>query len=61
MLWRNVTHLRDGKPLVGMVRADIRLLPPTAANIARATVPIPAGFRSVPDASFGGPIFQFYG
>jgi hypothetical protein len=61
VLWRNVTHLRDGKLLVGMVRSDIRLLPPTPANVAMATVPIPAGFRSVPDGSFGGPLFQFYG
>jgi hypothetical protein len=61
VLWRNVTHWRDGKPLVGMVRADIRMLPPTPANVAQASVPIPAGFRRVPDASFGGPLFQFYG
>jgi hypothetical protein len=61
VIWRNVTHWRDGKPLVGIVRADIRVLPPTPANVAKASVPIPAGFRHVPDASFGGPLFQFYG
>jgi hypothetical protein len=59
--WHNVTHWRDGKPLAGIVRADIRVLPPTPANVAKASVSVPAGFRRVPDASFGGPIFQFYG
>jgi hypothetical protein len=61
VIWRNMTHWRDGKPLVGFVRADIRVLPPTPANVAKASVPIPAGFRRVPDASFGGPLFQYYG
>ncbi|MDX6394306.1 MAG: hypothetical protein QOJ73_5369 [Streptosporangiaceae bacterium] len=61
VLWSNVTHLRDGRPLRGLVSEDIHWLPPTPANVARASVTIPAGFRRVPDGSFGGPLFQFYG
>jgi hypothetical protein len=61
VLWSNATHVRDGRTLRGTVRAELRWLPPTAANIARASVAVPAGFRTVPDGTFGGPIFQVYG
>ena len=59
VIWSNWSEAAAGKPLRGVVREDIRLLPPTARNVARATVTIPAGFRPVPDTSFGGPVFQF--
>lgn len=36
--------------------ADITWLPPTAQNLGRLTVPIPAGFRHVPLAEAVGPI-----
>ncbi len=56
--WSNRSHPADGKPLHGTVRQDVRWLPPTPRNVARASVTIPAGFRKVPDGSFGGPVFQ---
>jgi hypothetical protein len=61
VIWKNSSETADGKPLHGTVRQDIRLLPPTPRNLARASVTIPAGFRSVPDSSFGGPVFPFFG
>jgi len=36
------------------LQADVRWLPPTAANLAKLTVPIPAGFTEVPAPSSGG-------
>lgn len=56
--WSNLTRAADGKALLGTIREDVRLLPPTARNIARASIPIPAGFRNVPGDPFGGPVFQ---
>jgi hypothetical protein len=38
--------------------ADITWLPPTAQNLAKLTVPIPAGFRRVPLAKAVRPILQ---
>jgi hypothetical protein len=38
--------------------ADFTWLPPTAQNLAKLTVPIPAGFRQVPVASAALPILQ---
>ena len=38
--------------------ADITWLPPTAQNLARLTVPIPAGFRQVPLAEAVRPILR---
>jgi hypothetical protein len=45
----------DGYPVLQMT-ADISWLPPTAQNLAKLTVPIPAGFRHVPLAEAVGPI-----
>jgi hypothetical protein len=59
VIWSNWSQAVVGKPLRGTVREDIRSLPPTPGNIAKASVTIPAGFRSVPDASFGGPMFAY--
>jgi hypothetical protein len=59
--WSNWTHAADGKRLYGIARQDIRLLPATPRNIAKARVLIPAGFRRVRGAPFGGPVFQFVG
>jgi len=63
MIWSNRTHAADGKPLRGTVREEIRLLPPTPANVARASVTIPGGFRRVSGdrPPFGGPIFPLTG
>ena len=38
----------------GGSQADVRWLPPTAANLAKLTVPVPAGFTEVPAPSGGG-------
>jgi hypothetical protein len=41
--------------------ADITWLPPTAQNLARLTVPIPAGFRQVPLLQPAGPVTKYPG
>ena len=61
VIWSNWTHWRDGKPLHGTVSEEIRALPPTPGNIAKAAITIPAGFRQVPGNPFGGPMTQFFG
>jgi hypothetical protein len=61
VVWSNWSEVAVGKPLHGVVREDIRMLPPTARNVARASVTVPAGFRRVPDVRFAGPVFQFIG
>ena len=61
VIWSNWTHWRDGKPLHGTVTEEIRALPSTRSNVAKATITIPAGFRQVPDTRFGGPMTQFFG
>lgn len=60
LIWSNSTHAADGKPLHGIVSQDIRLLPPTSRNMARASITIPAGFREVRSSLFGGPIFPLW-
>jgi hypothetical protein len=57
VIWRNWSHTRNGL-MRGDVREDIQALPPTPANIATATVTIPAGFRKVHHYLPGGPIVQ---
>jgi hypothetical protein len=47
---RIVVHPFPGKPT--WESADIAWLPPTAQNLARLTVPIPAGFRRVSPGEF---------
>lgn len=61
VIWKNSIRAPDGKPRHGTVREDIRVLPPTPRNVAKASVTIPAGFRSVPSGSFGGPVFPYFG
>lgn len=61
VIWNNSSQTPDGKPLHGSVRQDIRILPPTPRNIAKASVTVPTGFRTVPDSSFGGPLFPYFG
>jgi hypothetical protein len=41
--------------------ADITWLPPTAQNLAKLTVPIPAGFRHVPLTQPVGPVSKYPG
>lgn len=36
------------------MQEDLQWLPPTAANLARMNVPIPAGFTQVPPNQFTG-------
>jgi hypothetical protein len=60
VIWNNWTHERNGKPLHGTVREQIRALTPTPANVAKANIAIPAGFREVRGSPFGGPMTQFY-
>jgi hypothetical protein len=57
----NWSEAAVGKPSHGVVREDVRMLPPTARNVARANVTVPGGFRRVPDVRFAGPVFQFTG
>jgi hypothetical protein len=59
-VWRNTSHWRDGKVMHGTVRDTISLLPPTTANKAKAEVTIPAGFRRVHGAPFGGPVSAYF-
>jgi hypothetical protein len=44
--------------LVLLATADITWLPPTPQNLARLTVPVPAGFRRVPLAQAAAPVGQ---
>jgi hypothetical protein len=55
---RVVVRLSFGKLPGREQTADFTWLPPTAQNLARLTVPIPAGFRRVPVASAVNPILQ---
>jgi hypothetical protein len=59
-VWRNTSHWRDGKLMRGTVRQVISLLPPTPANQAKVEVTIPASFRQVHGAPFGGPVFPYF-
>jgi hypothetical protein len=61
VIWSNWTRGRDGRPLHGTIREQIRALPPTPANVAKASITIPAGFRQVHDWPFGGPLTQMVG
>jgi hypothetical protein len=54
---RVMVHSAPGRPVV-QETADITWLPPTAPNLAKLTVPIPAGFRQVPFAEVAAPIIQ---
>jgi hypothetical protein len=60
VIWNNRAHYRDGRPLDGTVRQEITALPRTARNIAKANVTVPAGFRQVPDGTFGGPLSAWF-
>jgi hypothetical protein len=51
---RTVVRSVPGTPLFQLT-ADVTWLPPTAQNLARLTVPIPAGFRQVPLAELVTP------
>ena len=62
VVWNNWSHaVTGGRLLRGTIRQDIRVLPPTPRNVAKATIAIPAGFRKVPGTPFGGPVGQFVG
>jgi hypothetical protein len=61
VIWNNSSEAAGAKPLHGTVRQDIRTLPATPRNVAKASMTVPAGFRSVPDSSFGGPLFSYVG
>jgi hypothetical protein len=54
---RVVIRLSGGQPVLQQA-ADITWLLPTAQNLARLTVPVPAGFRQVPLAQAVTPILQ---
>jgi hypothetical protein len=59
-VWRNLSHWRDGKVMRGTVRQAISLLPSSPANKTLAVVPIPASFRRVHGAPFGGPVSAYF-
>jgi hypothetical protein len=63
VIWSNWTHWRDGKPLHGTITEQISALAPTPANVAKASITIPARFRRVSGSRppFGGPMTQFFG
>jgi hypothetical protein len=54
---RVVIHPTSGQPGPWQT-ADVSWLPPTAQNLAKLTVPIPAGFRQVPFAEAATPLMQ---
>jgi hypothetical protein len=54
---RVVVRSASGTPLLWQT-ADISWLQPTAQNLARLTVPVPAGFRQVPFSEAVGPILM---
>jgi hypothetical protein len=54
---RAVVHSVPGKSALQQT-ADITWLPPTAQNLAKLTVPVPAGFRQVPLAGTVIPILR---
>lgn len=60
VIWNNRTHYRDGRPLDGTVRQEIRALSASTGNIAKAVVTVPASFRRVPDGTYGGPVSPFF-
>ena len=60
VIWNNRAHYRDGRALAGTVRQDITALPASPANIAKANVTVPAGFRKVPSHTFGGPVWPYF-
>lgn len=61
VIWRNTGQRPDGSPAHGTVREDVRLLPPSRGNVAKATVPVPASFRKVPGTAVAGPVFPLLG
>jgi hypothetical protein len=54
---RVVIHPAPGQPVLAQT-AEITWLPATAQNLARLTVPVPAGFRQVPLAQADTPTMQ---
>lgn len=48
--------IRPAPGMSGLLTANITWLPPNAQNLARLTVPIPAGFRHVPVSEAVGPV-----
>ena len=60
MIWSNTGQSPSSMPARGTISEDVRLLPPTPANVAKATVSIPPRFREAHDGSFSGPVFQFF-
>jgi hypothetical protein len=54
---RVVARSASGAPAVQQT-ADITWLPPTAQNLAKLTVPIPAGFREVSFSAIAAPTFK---
>jgi hypothetical protein len=61
VMWSNTGQSADSVRARGTIREDVSLLQPTPANIAKATVSVPAGFRRVHGSAFGGPVFQYFG
>jgi hypothetical protein len=54
---RVVVRSTPGSPVIQQT-ADITWLPPTAQNLAKLTVPIPAGFRKVSFSAVAAPTFK---
>jgi hypothetical protein len=61
VIWSNTGQSPGSALASGTIREDVRLLPPTPANVAKATVSVPGSFRKVHASTFGGPVFQFFG
>jgi hypothetical protein len=61
IVWSNWSYAVGGGLLHGTVRQDFQVLPPTPANVANATITIPAGFAKVSGAPFGGPMSPLVG
>jgi hypothetical protein len=60
VMWSNTGQSPGSVPARGTISEDITLLPPTPANIAKATVSVPASFRRAHRSAFGGPVFQYF-
>jgi hypothetical protein len=61
VIWSNTGQGQGSAPARGTIREAVSLLPPTSANIAKATVLVPGGFRKARASAFAGPVFQYFG
>lgn len=61
VIWSNTGQGAGSARASGTISEDVRLLPPTPANTAKATLHLPAGFSKAHGTALAGPVFQFLG